>query len=121
MYVAKRKALISCMVTAQLICTLVLAFAKSRFSHDAAQYTEHCSIVSFPEDLLPSFKKDGYNDQSGLSQIFCTTTVQNEPRCEKTGLRGFRPGTTQPGCTVTEDGKRFEISYLGSRGIVLSV
>ena len=26
-------------------------------------------------------------------------TKSNEPRCEKTGLRGFRPG-----CTATEDG-----------------
>ena len=26
-----------------------------------------------------------------------------------------------PGCTATEDGKRFEISYFGSRGIVLSM
>ena len=24
-------------------------------------------------------------------------TVTNEPRCEKTGLRGFRPGQTQTG------------------------
>ena len=23
--------------------------------------------------------------------------LQYEPRCEKTGLRGFRPGSTQPG------------------------
>ena len=27
----------------------------------------------------------------------------------------------KPGCTTTEDGLRLEISYLGSRGIVLSV
>ena len=27
----------------------------------------------------------------------------------------------KPGCTATEDGKRLEISDLGSRGIVLSV
>ena len=27
----------------------------------------------------------------------------------------------KPGCTVTEDGERLEISDLGSRGIVLSV
>ena len=27
-----------------------------------------------------------------------------EPHCEKTGLRGFRPGPTQTGHTVTEDG-----------------
>ena len=36
-YVAKTKALISCTVTAQLICAFVCAYAKSRFSHDAAQ------------------------------------------------------------------------------------
>ena len=40
-----------------------------------------------------------------------------EPRCEKTGFRGFRP----PGCTPTEDGYRLEISDLGSRGIVLAI
>ena len=44
-----------------------------------------------------------------------------EPRCEKTGLRDFRPGPTQTGCTAKEDGQRLEISDLGSRGIVLSV
>ena len=32
-YIAKTKALISCAVTAQLICTLVFVYAKSRFSH----------------------------------------------------------------------------------------
>ena len=36
-YVAKRKALISFAVTAKLICVFVLAYAKSWFSHDAAQ------------------------------------------------------------------------------------
>ena len=37
MYVANTKGLISCMVTAQLICTFAFAYAKSRFSHDATQ------------------------------------------------------------------------------------
>ena len=37
MYVAKTQALISCVVTAQLICVFVFAYAKVRFSHDAAQ------------------------------------------------------------------------------------
>ena len=41
MCVAKTKALISCAVTAQLICAFVFAYAKSRFSHDAA-YLCHC-------------------------------------------------------------------------------
>ena len=36
MRIAKTKALISCAVTAQLICVFVFAYAKSRFSHDAA-------------------------------------------------------------------------------------
>ena len=35
-YVAKTKVLISCTVTAQLICAFVFAYAKSKFSHDAA-------------------------------------------------------------------------------------
>ena len=35
-YVAKTKALMSCAVTVQLICAFVFAYAKSRFSYDAA-------------------------------------------------------------------------------------
>ena len=34
--VAKTKALISCAVTAQLICVFVFAYARNRFSHDTA-------------------------------------------------------------------------------------
>ena len=36
MYVAKTKALISCAVTAHLICVFVFAYGKRWFSHDAA-------------------------------------------------------------------------------------
>ena len=35
--IAKTKALISCKVTAQLICVFVFAYAKSQFSHNKAQ------------------------------------------------------------------------------------
>ena len=35
-YVPKTKVLISCAVTEQLICTFVFAYAKCKFSHDAA-------------------------------------------------------------------------------------
>ena len=35
-YVAKTKALISCAVTAQLICAFVFAYEKNSFSHDVA-------------------------------------------------------------------------------------
>ena len=38
--VAKTKALISCTVTAQLICSFVFVYVKSRFSHDAAHNIE---------------------------------------------------------------------------------
>ena len=36
-HVAKTKALISSVFIAQLICSFVFAYAKSRFSHDSAQ------------------------------------------------------------------------------------
>ena len=36
-YVAKTKVLISCAVTAQLICASVFAYAKSRLTHEAAK------------------------------------------------------------------------------------
>ena len=35
-HIAKTKALISCTVTAQLICVFVFAYAKTRFSHNEA-------------------------------------------------------------------------------------
>ena len=46
---AKTKALISCAITAQLICTFVFAYAKSRFSHEAAHMyeTEYSGIILF--------------------------------------------------------------------------
>ena len=37
MYVGKTKALVCCAVVAQLLCIFVFAYAKSRFSNDAAQ------------------------------------------------------------------------------------
>ena len=36
-YIAETKALISCVVTVQLICAFVFAYVKVGFSHDAAQ------------------------------------------------------------------------------------
>ena len=40
--------LISCMVTAQLICTFVFAYAKSKSSHDAAQIVQ---IIKSNEEI----------------------------------------------------------------------
>ena len=47
---AKTKALIRCAGTAQLICVFVFAYAKDRFSHDAAQV---CISVPWLESLFP--------------------------------------------------------------------
>ena len=47
-YVAKTKALISCEVTAYLICAFAFAYTKGRFSHDAA----HLVILAMPYNLL---------------------------------------------------------------------
>ena len=49
---AKTKALISFAVTAKLICVFVFAYAKSRFSQDAA----HIRNVFMPENALPTAK-----------------------------------------------------------------
>ena len=66
--------------------------------------------------MRPQNIRDSVNYSTWLSLAHVT----NEPRYEKTGLWGFRPGPTQPGCTATEDRLRFEISDLESRVIVLS-
>ena len=46
-------------------------------------------------------------------------SLHSEPRHDKTCLLGFRLGPAQPGCAVTEDGLRLEISDSRYRGIVL--
>ena len=49
---AKTKALISFAVTAKLICVFVFAYAKSRFSRDAAQILLYLSPDTYLEILL---------------------------------------------------------------------
>ena len=44
MRIVKTKALISCAVTAQLICIFVFAYAKSRFSHNEAHIALTCCL-----------------------------------------------------------------------------
>ena len=46
--VTKTKALISCAVTAQLICAFVLALAKIQFSHDAAKMSTAINLQRKP-------------------------------------------------------------------------
>ena len=45
------------------------------------------------------------------SASFGDLLVRIEPRCEKTGLRGFRLVRHKPGSTTMEDGWRLEILY----------
>ena len=58
MYVAKTKVLISCAVTAQLICTFVFVYAKTRFKHETAHFGSDLAFKLFSEGemvvLLPS-------------------------------------------------------------------
>ena len=53
MYVAKTKALISCAVTAQLICVFVFAYAKIRFSHNEAHTGQPLVLVNCPREVCP--------------------------------------------------------------------
>ena len=56
-YVAKTKALISCVVTAQLICVFAFAYAKSRFSHDEAQLFY---VRNLKKIMIPVYVKKSY-------------------------------------------------------------
>ena len=47
--------------------------------------------------------------------------IVNEPRHEKTNILVSDKVRYKPDYTATEDGKKLEISDLGSRGIVLSL
>ena len=64
-----------------------------------------------------------YEQITGHNLHVCANIDENryESVHENTNYLGFRPGTTQTSCTVTEDGYRLEILDLESRGIVLSV
>ena len=73
-YEAKTKALISCIVTMQLICTFVFPYAKSRFSHDA-------TLSVFLTDLplfLDMFILDG--------SLTCTTHFLSDFGLREVGL-----------------------------------
>ena len=49
---AKTKALISFAVTAKLICVFVFAYAKSRFSHDAAHMVLDITQISAGRQMV---------------------------------------------------------------------
>ena len=68
---AKTKTLISCAVTAQLNCAIVFAYAKFRFSHDAAQeYNEALT------DFTLKFPKFSDFEQSFLTITSCLPKLE---------------------------------------------
>ena len=71
-HVAKTKVLISFSVTAQLLCAFVFAYAKIRFSHDAAQIMLQYQYLFLYSDFLES-TKDGievsYNASGVLAHM----------------------------------------------------
>ena len=71
-YVAKTKVLISCAVTAQLICAFVFAYANGRFSRDMAH-----SCVGSSFRSKPCTGNTGYACQSELACIltFCISVM----------------------------------------------
>ena len=55
-------------------------------------------IVEYKEDDETDMFQVHLNDSVDKNrQLFLSCLISNEPRCEKTGLRGFRPVQTQTG------------------------
>ena len=53
--------------------------------------TENKLSVAWFDELLSDWSKR----PCGSQDLVIDHKVKNEPRCEKTGLRGFQPGPTQ--------------------------
>ena len=65
----KRKALISCAGSAQLICGFVFAYAKSRFSHEAAHMGRHIRNLSLRGFRQVKQKPSGIATQASLIML----------------------------------------------------
>ena len=63
-YVAKTKALISFAVTAKLICVFVFAYAKCRFSHDAAHICRYKHLDLESRDITFYVENNKDTDQT---------------------------------------------------------
>ena len=74
-YVVKTKALISCAVTAQLICAFVFAYAKSCFSHEAAHFIEK-SVWQLSLIWATSWGNLPFAYPKTKAQISCVVTVK---------------------------------------------
>ena len=88
--VAKTKVLISCAVTAQLICVFVFAYVIIRFSHVAAQFMLNVCIMSGKEEIIRLFPGS------------INFSVSFEPPRGKTNNVVSEQFRHKPACTVTE-------------------
>ena len=66
------------------------------------------------------FCSEHCNDNGAVNEM--AATIKDMSLVVRKPVFGvFHQVPHKPGCTATDDGWRLEISYLGSRGIVLSV
>ena len=86
MYVAKTKVLIRCMVTTQLICAFVFAYAKSKFSRDVARIKVKECIMK----LILKNKINSYENKRSLNLIllisFMVSRICQSFCCLLTGM-----------------------------------
>ena len=91
---------IFCGYTAWFVSDLV-GNPDDRFSHNEAQVLVYDGFYAL-EKARGSHQGNcqGTVPCTSNKSVYCRppyTPLLNEPRCEKTGLRGFRPGPTQTG------------------------
>ena len=67
----------SCAVTAQLICVFVFAYAKNRFSQDAAQFSSSAMLIIGMRHEKVSFLHIYVTAQLGNAFVFATQIVQS--------------------------------------------
>ena len=78
---AKTKALISCAVTAHLICVFVFVYAKSRFSHNEAQIKFDQNEVKTDHKKTTEYLAPSLNMSLNLT-VQCSFCVDvTDPKC----------------------------------------
>ena len=65
------------------------------------RFADHDDIIDNTAEVEEDEEAEEEEDADGIVKRLDTTgskyKIEIEPRCEKTGLRGFRPGPTQTG------------------------
>ena len=77
------------MVNVQLICAFVFAYAKSRFSHDAAQLETACLIANCHQSNLCLLIVKGVFNCYISGVIMCPMAAEGSTNRGDTNLKGF--------------------------------